>query len=236
MAALPKPDYGVDGWIYVAGLLGGAVLLIVGGAFLATRIPAAGLSIAGLGALALIPGLWGLYYVRVGKLRHRDRLLDRIRWRGDERCLDVGTGGGLMLIGAARRAPRGSAVGIDIWNTADLSGNAPARVVRNATLEGVRERVAVQSQDARALVFADGEFDAIFSVLCLHNIEPAAERLEALREIARVLKPGGSVVISDLGGTAEYAAALQDAGLDVEQSGPFWNTFPLQRVVVAFKP
>ena len=60
-----------------------------------------------VGALPAIPGLLGLRYVLAGKFIHRDRLLDRVVWRGDERVLDVGTGGGLLMIGAAKRAPRG---------------------------------------------------------------------------------------------------------------------------------
>lgn len=236
MAATSTPDYGVDGWAYLAGFLGAGTLLVAAGGVLATRMALAGAVITGLGALALVPGLWGLYYVRIGKFRHRDRLLDRIDWRGDERCLDVGTGGGLMAIGAALRAPRGTAVGIDVWNAADLSGNGPARAKENAALEGVADRVDVRTQDARALPFRDGDFDAVFAMLCLHNIEPDADRRRALVEIARVLAPGGRAVISDLAGTREQAAALRDSGLDVEEFGPFWDTFPPQRVVVATKP
>jgi SAM-dependent methyltransferase len=236
MAATSTPDYGVDGWAYLVGFLGAGTLLVAVGFVLATRMALAGAVVTGLGALALVPGLWGLHYVRIGKFRHRDRLLDRIDWRADERCLDVGTGGGLMAIGAARRAPRGTAVGIDVWNADDLSGNGPARAKKNAALEGVADRVDVRTQDARSLPFRDGDFDAVFAVLCLHNIEPDADRRRALVEIARVLAPGGRAVISDLAGTTEQAAALRDSGLDVQEFGPFWDTFPPQRVVVATKP
>ena len=44
--------------------------------------------------------------------------------RGDEDVLDVGTGRGLLLVGAAKRLVTGRAVGLDIWKTSDLSGNA----------------------------------------------------------------------------------------------------------------
>jgi len=41
------------------------------------------------------------YSVR-GKFRHRDKMIRMIQWRGDEKVLDVGTGRGLLLIGAAK--------------------------------------------------------------------------------------------------------------------------------------
>lgn len=70
---------------------------------------------------------------KVGKLRSRDRLLDGLALRGDETVLDVGCGRGLLLIGAAKRLTTGTAVGVDIWQTEDLSGNRP-----EATLESHR--------------------------------------------------------------------------------------------------
>ena len=42
-----------------------------------------------------------------------------IPWRGNETVLDVGTGRGLLMIGAARRLTTGISVGIDIWSAKD---------------------------------------------------------------------------------------------------------------------
>lgn len=50
-------------------------------------------------ALGLIM-IWGS---KVGKRLLRDKMIDSISWRGDEKVLDVGCGHGLMLIGAAKR-------------------------------------------------------------------------------------------------------------------------------------
>lgn len=112
-----RPDYGVDGWIYVVGLLGAGAALGVAAVILAI-VGAPAVAVVGCLAaarVALVPGVLGLRYVVVGKFRHRDRLLDRVTWRGDEHTLDLGTGGGLLLVGAAHRSPRGRAYGIDIW-------------------------------------------------------------------------------------------------------------------------
>ena len=53
---------------------------------------------------------------RFGKFHARDRLLERLKLRGDETVLDVGCGHGLLLIAAAKLLPRGHAVGIDLWS------------------------------------------------------------------------------------------------------------------------
>src|SRR6266571_3705926 len=78
-----------------------------------------------LGAYFLLGAVGMLFYSKVGKLSLRERLLDRIPWRGDEKVLDVGCGRGLLLIGAAKRLKSGKATGVDTWQSEDLSGNNP---------------------------------------------------------------------------------------------------------------
>ncbi len=99
-----------------------------------------------------------LLYAKWGKFRHRDKMLNMLRWRGDERVLDVGTGRGLLLIGAARRLTTGTATGIDIWSTKDLSGNSLARTQTNIDVEGVQDKVDLKSDDARKLSFPGCQF------------------------------------------------------------------------------
>ena len=55
---------------------------------------------------------------------------------------------------------------------------------------------------------------AIAGYMALHNIYDAGERQGAVREIARVLKSGGRVLIVDVRYTRQYAATLRDSGLD----------------------
>ena len=231
----PRPSYGVDGYPYLIGLLSAALLLCVGGSVLIFGGHEWGGGAAlSLGVLVLAPGLLGLHYVTFGKLALRDRLLDLVSFHGAEEVLDVGTGSGLMLIGAALRITRGHAFGVDIWSSTDLSSNTQGRTLTNAALAGVKDRVSVLSADARELPFANDSMDLIFSVLCLHNI---SERQDAaLGEIMRVLKPGGTAVISDLGDTARYQQRFAAAGWHATRSSLLWRTFPFQRVVVARKP
>jgi arsenite methyltransferase len=226
---LGRPNYGIDapGVVRVFVLLG-----VVGLAALGTRVAGLwnermGLA-AGIGWPAMCFGLsMGLtgavmwWDSKVGKVRRRDRVLAGLPWRGDETVLDVGCGRGLYLIGAARRVPGGRAVGIDVWNTADLSGNAMDATRRNAEVEGVADRVELKTADAREMPFADGTFDVILSSMALHNIYDAAGREKAIREIARVLKPGGRAAILDMRHTARYADAFRAAGCKhVEHRSP----------------
>jgi SAM-dependent methyltransferase len=165
---------------------------------------------AGLGMTAM--GLWMVWSSRVGKVRGRERLLDRIPWTGEERVLDVGCGRGLMLVGAARRLRGGRAVGVDIWQAEDLSGNRPEATLENARCEGVADRVAVRTADMRELPFPDGAFDVAVSSAAIHNLYAADDREKAIREIARVLAPGGTALIDDIRHGREYTAAFERGG------------------------
>ena len=62
--------------------------------------------------------------------------------------------------------------------------------------------------------FDDASFNVVLSSMALHNIYNAGERQTAVREIARVLKSGGRVLIVDVRHIRQYAATLRDAGLD----------------------
>ena len=207
--------YGLDAPGVVKTLFGlGAACLSAAGALLSWRWYALGIALLCSGCSLMFSGLGMIYMSRVGKLRMRDRLLDLLTWRGDERVLDVGCGRGLMLIGAAKRLTTGTAVGVDIWSERDLSGNSADATRRNAEAEGVGSRVEVMGGDARSLPFADGSFDVVLSSTVLHNIEGAAERARAVREIARVLRPGGRAVVSDIRHLSQYGEVLREAGLE----------------------
>jgi ubiquinone/menaquinone biosynthesis C-methylase UbiE len=125
-----------------------------------------------------------------------------------------------MLIAAARRVPRGRATGVDIWQAEDLSGNRPEATLENARREGVADRVEVKTADMRQLPFPDGTFDVVVSNVAVHNLYRAEDRRQAVAEIARVLKPGGRVLISDIRHQGEYADELAKRGYaDVHRDG-----------------
>jgi ubiquinone/menaquinone biosynthesis C-methylase UbiE len=240
-----RADYGIDapgvvrnlGLIGIVGIIAGNLIgWLMGDTFpTVAAILSNWLGWGGFGCLVSAVAM--LLSSKVGKMRERDRLLDAIRWQGDERVLDVGCGRGLLLIGAARRLPSGTAVGVDIWQTSDQSGNSPDTTLANARAEGVADRIELVTGDARSLPFQESSFDAVVSNLALHNIPDAEGRAQAVREIARVVKPGGILRLSDFQHTADYVAALQQLGWsDVRRSGLHFRIYPPVRVVMATKP
>ncbi len=153
-----------------------------------------------------------VYTTRAGKFRAWDRLLAAERLSGAERVLDLGCGRGAVLLLAAQRLATGRAVGIDLWQVQDQSGNALDATTRNAAAEGVSERVELHTGDMRKLPFPEASFDLVVSSLALHNIPTAEGRAEAVREALRVLMPGGRLLLADFRFTADYAATLRQAG------------------------
>ena len=95
-----------------------------------------------------------------------------------------------------------------MWSTKDQSGNSEGTTLRNAELEGVRERVELHTSDMRKLPFPDQSFDVVTSSLAIHNIPDAEGRRRALEEVWRVTKPGGTALIADILRTAEYVRCL----------------------------
>jgi SAM-dependent methyltransferase len=231
-APAKKPDYGLDAPPVIAIQLGVAAVCLVAAVtvYLLGAPHPAGFPVFEVTAIVainclLIAGAM-VYYSRVGKLHGRGRILDLVPWRGNETVLDVGCGRGLMLVAAAKRLTTGKAVGVDLWQAVDLSGNRPDATIENARLEGVADRVEVKDGDARNLPFPDRSFDVVVSNLALHNIPDRDGRRKAAREIARVLRPGGHVVIVDIQATADYAAELAAAGLtDVRRFAGGWVTW-----------
>jgi arsenite methyltransferase len=149
---------------------------------------------------------------RRGKFFEWNRILDSLRLHGDEAVLDMGCGRGAVLTAVARRLTTGRVTGVDVWVTKDQSGNARDVTLRNASLEGVQDRVQVETADMRDLPFPDATFDLVVSSLAIHNIPSTADRMKAIAEGFRVLKPGGRMVIADIRATAMYAEALRTLG------------------------
>ena len=236
-----KPDYGIDAPGVIRNLLVIGTALIVSGVFfpaihIGNVIVRWRISAFWAGGFCVAEGILMLLYAKWGKFRHRDRMLNMVRWRGDEQVLDVGTGRGLLLIGAVRRLTSGKGTGIDMWSTKDLSGNALERAQTNVEVEGVKEKVALKTEDARKLSFPDRSYDIVLSNLCIHNIPDAEGRAQACREIARVLKPGGTALISDFIKTGFYQKVFATAGLKVRRTGMNLLSFPPLRIVQAEKP
>jgi len=241
----PKADYGIDApaivkrmftrsaWTLGAGL---AIYFINHTEYPETSAKL--LTILGLiGLTFLATGGFMIWSSKVAKLGLRDRLLDSLELKGDEKVLDVGCGRGLMLIGAAKRLKSGKATGIDVWNPQDLSGNTADSAKQNAKIEGISDKVRIENGDARKMVYPEKNFDVVISSLAIHNLPDRDERHQAILEMWRVLKPGGKLLIFDIFHTADYAKVLQGAGAtDVTLSGLGFLWCVPSRSLVAKKP
>ena len=104
-------------------------------------------------------------------------------------------------------------------------GGYQREIVRRLELRnGVRGRIELHTGDMRRLPFPDASFDVITSSLAIHSIDDKAGREQALAEILRVLKPGGTALIADIRHGAQYARYLsRQPGIVVERRGLGWR-------------
>ncbi len=115
-----------------------------------------------------------------------------------ERLLDVGSGPGLFAVEAAERlSPGGFVLGVDI--SPDMI--AIASSVRDESVH--KDFIEFRESHAANLPVEDGEFDAAVSIQVLEYVDDVDG---ALREIHRVLRPGGRALIwdTDWGGVTAY--------------------------------
>ncbi|GAA1025416.1 MULTISPECIES: class I SAM-dependent methyltransferase [Amycolatopsis] len=232
-----KPFFGLDAppivAAYAALALAGAALIVVELAGV-VHLGGVGYWLAAVGVL--VAGAM-VYSSLRGKLTVRDRLLRRLRIRPDDDVLDLGCGSGLMLLGAAKIATGGEAVGIDLWRGADQAGSTRERCMANARILGVAERVRLIDGDMSELPLPDGSVDVVLACVSIHNIHDKSLRQKTIREAARVLRPGGKLGVIDFSRTKEHAHTATAAGLaDVDRSGWTFAMYPPVRTVTATKP
>ena len=133
------------------------------------------------------------------------RMVELAGLRSTDRVLDVGTGTGLVALIASKQADRGSVVGID--HSDGMLGLARSK----AAALGATHRVQFEAMDAEALDLKPEAFDAVLSLfLLLHLPNPAA----AVREMHRVLAPGGRLVVAVGGGPSIPSVAAFHAGVE----------------------
>jgi ubiquinone/menaquinone biosynthesis C-methylase UbiE len=138
---------------------------------------------------------------------------------GADRCrlLDVACGTGRTLHQLARAHPQ-----LALWGV-DLSPAYVSTARRRLAAAGVGAALAVEN--AERLPFADGAFDVATSVYLLHEL-PRPARRAVVRELARVVRPGGLVVLEDsaqLAESAELAGVLREFPRELHE--PFYADY-----------
>jgi ubiquinone/menaquinone biosynthesis C-methylase UbiE len=145
-------------------------------------IPAAGRD-------ALLP-VYDLLTRVLGMNKAYDALVAQAELADGLRVLEIGCGTGNVTTRVKRAAPGANVVG------SDPDPRALARAQRKARrMAGIRFERAY----AQELPFADGEFDRVLSSMMLHHLNDDV-KAPAAAEIYRVLRPGGTLHIVDIGG------------------------------------
>jgi len=182
-----------------------------------------------------------------GKVRQmRQRTIALACLQPGEQALDVGCGTGTLALEIQRRVcSAGRVAGID----------PGTEQIARARSKATRRKVPIEFQVGviEQLPFADQTFDVVFSTLMMHHL-PAPLKRQGLSEIARVLKPGGRLVIADFthkkerqgpashfhaGGSRvqDLVALIQEAGFSQveteEMPPPRFSAFPGANLVRA---
>ena len=142
-----------------------------------------------------------------------DDVLDAIRWRGDEIVLDVGCGRGALSIGAARRLVGGRVIGVESAARLERPSRSARGLWANAEREGVDERVELRAAECRALPFGGAPFDVVMTSRLTRRHPERGARADALGEMVRVLRPGGTLLVHDVARHREHLAMLGGLGL-----------------------
>ena len=118
----------------------------------------------------------------------RDAILERAAIRPRDEVLDLGSGTGLLTLGAAASAKRVWALDISRGMCDYLAAKATS-----AELANVEPVVA----SIISIPLVDQSIDVVISNYCFHHLDDTG-KLVALREVHRVLAPGGRVVVGDM--------------------------------------
>lgn len=150
---------------------------------------------------------WARFYDLTVKLlatgqdrKLREATITLAALQSGEKVLDVGCGTGDLTLAAKRRVgPTGQVVGID----------AAVEMIEVAQSKAAKSNLAIQFQAEaiERLSFADNTFDVVLSSLMMHHL-PGDLKQKGLREVYRVLKPGGRIVIVDFAGASPSAPWL----------------------------
>ena len=120
----------------------------------------------------------------------RTRFLDLAAIAPGQRVLDLGCGTATSLLLLKERCPSADVVGVD----------GDPKVLALARAKAEKQGVAIRFDEALAtrLPYGDASFDRVLSSLMLHHLTHD-EKLQALREVRRVLAPGASFHLADFG-------------------------------------
>lgn len=169
--------------------------------------------VPGVGHDRLLP-LYDLLHKLLGMVKVHRPLVDQAGIRPGHRVLEIGCGTGNLALLAKRLHPDAEVVGLD------PDPKALARAGRKAGRGGLA--VQLDLGFAQELPYPDGSFDRVLSAFMFHHLGPN-DKEETLREVRRVLKPGGSLHLLDYGEEKTYSGGFMSHRL--RQHAHLWDSF-----------
>ena len=141
----------------------------------------------------------------------RKKVIRLILEKSPQRVLDVATGTADLAIMAANSGVPNT-VGVDISEEMLAVGR------KKVVSKGLTEKVALQTGDAEQLPFEDAQFDACMVSFGVRNFEDLDE---GLREIHRIIRPGGRLVVLEFS---------RPAAFPIKQLYGFYNSYILPNI------
>jgi SAM-dependent methyltransferase len=158
---------------------------------------------------------------RITERLEREVVVDLVGRRGGVRLLDVGAGDGAYALALARHGARVTALDVSL----------PALRAARRRVCDAGTRLFLVAADGQALPFEERTFDVAIAVTALCFVRSPEQ---AVSEIARVLRPGGRLVIGELGRWSAWAALRRVRGLlgaSTWRDARFWTARTLRQLV-----
>lgn len=122
--------------------------------------------------------------------KFRAKLIDELKPDAGERILEFGFGTGQNLIFARERNDQSELIGIDI--------DPKVKAIAEYKIKKRGFQMSLDLYDGRTFPYMNNSFDKVFSSLVFHQLDKET-KLSCLKEIYRVLKPNGQLIIGDWG-------------------------------------
>jgi 2-polyprenyl-3-methyl-5-hydroxy-6-metoxy-1,4-benzoquinol methylase len=151
------------------------------------------------------------------------RLVAAARLKGDERVLDIATGPGYIAEAFARAARE--VIGVDLTE-------AMLSIARERTQQRGVTNVTFRVGDAQSLPFESEEFELVVSRLALHHMQ---NPLQILREMTRVLRPGGTVLMEDIFASEHPERAAYHNRWEILRDPSHVRSIPLSELLQLFR-
>ena len=143
---------------------------------------------------ALTPAFDRVVRITARETAMKERLLEQAGISPGDAVLDLGAGTGTLAIRIKRSRPSARVVGLD----------ADSEILAIAHAKAAKARCDIELVEALStgMPFPEGSFDAVVSTLFFHHLTTDAKHA-TLREVHRVLKPGGELHVADWGPPAD---------------------------------